>query len=95
MGDPPPSKTRIRRHCGRLLGLFLGKNNLLILRNVVFVLNFQIISLEIIYIKFIHWSPMAANLEDEKISFVIASELLSVVESEFHFQSRIVIPADQ
>ena len=38
---------------------------------------------------------MAANLEDEKISFVIASELLSVVESEFHFQSRIVIPADQ
>ena len=70
----------------------MSNRKLLILRNVVFVLNFQIISLEIIYIKFIHWPSMAANLEDEKISFVTASELLSVVESEFHFQSRIVIP---
>ena len=75
----------------------MSNRKLLILRNVVFVLNFQIISLEIIYIKFIHWPSMAANLVDEmwQISFVIASELLSVVESEFHFQSRIVIPADQ
>ena len=36
---------------------------MLILRNVVFVLNFQkVIRREIIYIKFIHWCTMAANL---------------------------------
>ena len=82
---------------GTLLTLTLTwAHNLLILRNTYFVLNFQIIRREIIYIKFIHWCAFAANLEDEMLQilflFVIEwSEFLSVVESGFHFHSRIVI----